>query len=687
MAGFFATGFLLAQAPTTELPELTKVRQIRALEPREAGRGYPVCVRGVVTFHEPWSYLTFLQDDTGGIYVAADRYEFRTPGLQAGQLVEVEGVSDMGTFAPIIDGPGGQNAVVRVLGSAPFPKPVPLPSDPVLQAAQEGQWTEVLGTVRTTSVWQGIPVLEIRVAEKRVKLMIPGLLSRTNLPAHLTGARIKAEGVLASEINSKGDLSGIRLLTPSPDWVEFAEAPPTDLFSLPVRSVKSLLRFSPQQKGTLVRVKGVVTFPSPGKGFFISDDEGGILVRSRQTDHLDVGQRVDVVGFPSVEGGFAILEDSIFRAGDVGPAPEPLRLAAEEIVSGGHHAELVSVEATLLDHSLGPREQVLTMQAGGAPIHARLAAPLARKAWATLRPGSLFKVIGICQLPSPPLGQDVAAVGFDLQLRDAEDLVLLSSPPRWKFAHLLWMLAGSLALSLMASAWAILLRRQVNRQTVTIRRHLEERAVAEERSRIARDLHDTFGQEMVGILMQLDAAVARLPHAPEGALRHLEAARGMIRHGQAEARRSVWNLRASELEDRDLPTALRGLVSPLSAEGAKPRIELEVLGTPRRLAGLIEDHLLHISQEALTNAMKYAQAERVRIELSFAPAEVRLRVQDDGGGFDATDAMAAASRHWGLLGMRERAEKVNGKITIASAPRTGTEINVTVPLNGARQYE
>ena len=249
------------------------------------------------------------------------------------------------------------------------------------------------------------------------------------------------------------------------------------------------------------------------------------------------------------------------------------------------------------------------------------------------------------------------------------------------------MLAGSLALSLLAVAWAILLRCQVSRQTITIRRHLEERAVAEERARIARDLHDTFGQEMVGILMQLDAAVARLPHAPEGALRHLDVARAMIRHGQAEARRSVWNLRASELEDRDLPTALKGLVTPLAAADAKPRIELVVQGTPRRLAGLIEDHLLHISQEALTNAMKYAQAQSVKIQLSFAPAEIHLRVKDNGGGFDATNAMVATSRHWGLLGMRERAEKINGSITIDSAPGAGTQIDVTVPLDGAPKYE
>jgi signal transduction histidine kinase len=671
-----------------KLPELTKVQQVRGLEPSEAGRGYPVRVRGVITFHNPGTYLTFVQDDSGGIYVAAERNEFRTPGLQAGQLVEVEGVSGVGNFAPIIDGRGRQNAVVRVLGGAPFPKPAPLPSDPVLQVAQECQWTEALGTVRASSVWQGIPVLEMRAAEKRVKVLIPGLLSRTNLPAHLIGARIKADGVLTTETNAKGEPSGILLLAPSPEWVEFAEAPPADLFSLPVRSVKNLLRFSPQQKGTLVHVKGVVTYPPSGKGFFIGDSEGGILVRSGQTDPLEAGHQVDVVGFPSVEGGFAILEDAIFRTQALGPAPEPLRLSAEEIISGGHHAELVSVEATLLDHVFGRDDHVLTMQAGRVAILARLAAPQARKAWVNLRVGSQFRATGICQLPSPRLGQDAGAeAGFDLHLRGPQDLVLLSSPPRWKLAHLLWMLAASLALGLLALAWAILLRRQVSRQTITIRRHLEERAVAGERARIARDLHDTFGQEMVGILMQLDAAVARLPHAPEGALRHLDVARAMIRHGQAEARRSVWNLRASELEDRDLPTALKGLISPLGAAGAKPRIELKVQGTPRRLAGLIEDQLLHISQEALTNAMKYAQAERVSIELSFAPEEVRLRVKDNGGGFDATNSMAATSRNWGLLGMRERAEKINGRITIESAPGAGTEVDVTVPLNGARKHE
>lgn len=687
LAAFLAADSLSAQAPAPKLPELTKVQQIRALEPSEAGRGYPIRVRGVITFHDPGTYLTFVQDDSGGIYVAADRGELRTPDLQAGQLVEVEGVSGVGSFAPIINGPGTQNAVVRVLGGASLPQPAPLPSDPVLQAAQECQWTEALGTVRASSDWRGVPVLEMRAAEGRVKVLIPGLLSKTNLPAHLVGARIKADGVLTTETDAKGELSGIRLLVPSLEWIEFQEVPPADLFSLPVRTVKSLLRFFPQQKGTLVHIQGVVTYPPSGTGFFIADHEGGLHVRSTQTDPLEVGRHVEVVGFPSVEGGFALLEDAIYRTYDLGVAPEPLRLSAEQIISGGHHAELVSIVAVLLEHSLGPDEQVLTMLAGGVPVHARLAAPLARKARASLRAGSQFRVIGICQLPSLRVGQDAAAAGFEMHLRGPQDLVLLSSAPRWKLEHLLGILAASLALSLLAFGWAILLRRQVNRQTVTIRRHLEERAVAEERARIARDLHDTFGQEMVGILMQLDAAVARLPHAPEGALRHLDVARAMIRHGQAQARRSVWNLRASELEDRDLPTALKGLVSPLAAEAAQPRLELEVQGTPRRLDALIEDHLLHISQEALTNAMKHAQAQRVRIELSFAPDEVRLQVNDNGGGFDATNSMAATSRHWGLLGMRERAEKINGRITIKSAPGAGTEIDVSVPLHGPRIYE
>ena len=322
-----------------ELPGLTKVQQVRALEASEARRGYPVQVRGVITFHNPGMYLTFVQDDSGGIYVAANRDRFRTPGLQAGQWVEVEGVTGLGSFAPIINGRGGQNAVVRVLGDAPFPKPAPLPSDPVLQVAQHCQWTEALGTVRASSVWQGLPVLEMQAAGGRVRVVIPGLLSRTNLPAHWIGARIKVNGVLTTETNAKGEPSGIRLFAPSPDWVEVAEAPPADLFSLPVRSAKNLLRFSAQQKGTLVHVKGVVTYPPSGRGFFIGDYEGGILVKSTQTDPLELGRQVEVVGFPSVEGGFAILEDAIFRTQAVGPAPEPLRLSAEGIISGGHHAE------------------------------------------------------------------------------------------------------------------------------------------------------------------------------------------------------------------------------------------------------------------------------------------------------------------------------------------------------------
>jgi ligand-binding sensor domain-containing protein/signal transduction histidine kinase len=204
-------------------------------------------------------------------------------------------------------------------------------------------------------------------------------------------------------------------------------------------------------------------------------------------------------------------------------------------------------------------------------------------------------------------------------------------------------------------------------------------AVLAERNRMAREIHDTLAQGFVGIGLQLEAIEKALDEFPQLARQHLKLAQSMVSHSLAEASRTVWNLRSKSLESGDLVTALSETAKKLT-EGTATQVEIQVDGTPRRLAKPVEDNLLRIGQEALSNAMKHARPKRIHIKLSFESDQVHLCVRDDGCGFDIESRSPLQDGHFGLIGMRERAKQIKGHLTIESRPGEGTEINITVPL-------
>jgi signal transduction histidine kinase len=228
--------------------------------------------------------------------------------------------------------------------------------------------------------------------------------------------------------------------------------------------------------------------------------------------------------------------------------------------------------------------------------------------------------------------------------------------------------------------WVFQLHRQVEAQTRTIRDQIEKHATLEERGRIARELHDTLEQALAGISLQLDGFARTLGELPAESARVLAMARAMVRHGQEEARRTVRNLRTLALEKGDLPGALAQMARN-AREGVGINIEVNLDGTRVPLSSKVESHLLRIGQEATTNALKHARAQNVHLRLRYQPGLVELAIHDDGCGFDVERALPSEAGHFGLLGMRERAEKIGGALKITSQSGAGTTVRVTVPLS------
>ncbi|BAY21148.1 hypothetical protein NIES2100_08970 [Calothrix sp. NIES-2100] len=212
-------------------------------------------------------------------------------------------------------------------------------------------------------------------------------------------------------------------------------------------------------------------------------------------------------------------------------------------------------------------------------------------------------------------------------------------------------------------------------QDISDRKRAEEASILDERNRMAREIHDILAQAFTGILLHIGAAMELIIKKPDKAEAHLETVDELARTGLAEARRSVTALRPKVLEEGNLFDALKRLTNQMKLS-TQTHLTCEIIGTAYSLLPNVENHLLRIGQEALTNAIKYAHATQIDVELVCEESQCLLRIKDNGQGFDIDQV--ASSKGFGLLGMSERVEQIGGELVIQTHPGQGTEIVVVV---------
>jgi PAS domain S-box-containing protein len=463
---------LAAAAPpvntTPGLPTLTRVEQIRRLTPEQANLGYPIRIRGVVTYYGGYQWELFVQDPSGGIYVEAESQQLN---LRPGDLIEVEGFSTSGGYAPDILEPK-----IRVLGGAPMPKPRRVTLKELATGGEDSQWVEIEGIVRSAIDEEGRLALEV-VGDGRFKARMPGFNPEAR---RLVGAKVLLRGTCGSLFNQKRQITGTVLYVPDLSYVEVTEPGPPDPFALPIRSLRSLMQFDP--RGGAVRpgrLHGIVTLRRGAKSLFISDGSDGISVKTVQADPLEPGDEVDVVGFPSVGEYTPVLEDAIFRKVGRGTLPQPVQVTAEQARNGEFDAELVQVEGRLAGVEPLSNETVLILESGSDPLFdVHVPRNENGRGLPAPRIGSRLRLTGIC---SVEVDDNRAPRAFRLLLRSPSDIVVLEAPPRLTRQHLLFivgLLAGAILLVLV---WVRTLRHRVNRQTETIRGWLQKEVVLKKR--------------------------------------------------------------------------------------------------------------------------------------------------------------------------------------------------------------
>lgn len=711
IAAFFCARFAVLAETTPTL--LTNAADVLSLSFDQANQKIPVRVRGVVTAAEPtWSGQFFVQDDTSGVFVE-NRSDVQP---KPGDLIEVQGFTQPGSFAPIISQP-----TWTVLGTAPLPKAKHFSLDQLMSGLEDGQRIEISGTVR--AVTPGTIAMDVEVASGGNRIHVFPRQPANIDPQSLVGAHVRVRGTLAASFNpTLRRLLTVVMFVPMTNDFIVEQMEGTDPFAIPLIPLSGVAEYRRDIKpGQRVHVRGVVTLQRPGEDLFLQDASGGLHIQTRQTNQLAIGDVVDAVGFPDFDHFLPVLNDSIFRKSTEKLAPvKASKVTIDEITAGLHHAELVSLQAKVLDRTIRRSQTkadafaiALLLQADGLVFTAEAEAPEDDARLASIPIGSLVKATGVCYTQS---GEDKKLHSMELLLSDSGN-VRVSKEPSWFTPQRLFISLGILlAVLIVAVGWSVLvskknsvlrelIRERETAQTALQEAHdqLEERvkertaqlkfqitarkesevqfkAILNERTRLAQELHDTVEQSLTGIALQLDTTSKLFEPRPDAASHHLEIARGLVSQSQVDVRRSVWDLRSRALEQFDLPSALLTSGRQMT-QGTNVHLEVSAQGRVRPLPETIEENLLRIAQESLTNVIKHSGAISATIEIDYGPQNVVLQIKDNGHGFEREKSAGPVEGHFGLLGMSERAKRLGGELSVTSEPGHGTTVRIQVPID------
>jgi signal transduction histidine kinase len=696
---------------------MTNASDVLALPAKEASLGVQIFVKGVVTAAETnWDGRFFVQDSSGGVFVEHISSQQPIPG----DLVEVSGISHPGGYAPIITKPHWKK-----LGTAPLPEAKPVTIEQLMSGVEDSQRIEISGIVRTAQLSGNRIGIELVSGGYRFRAYFP--IAPKVEPQSLVGAKVLLRGTAAAAFNgSLRHFLTVTLFIPQLADFIIEEPAPANPFDDPPVPLNSIAQYRKDRSpGNQVHVKGVVTYQRKGEDLFLQDATGGLQVKSQLPQAVVPGEVVEAVGFPAVENFLPVLEDAIFRkTAEPRTNLKPKTATVGELQKGLHHADFVTLRGRLIERlvrGIGQGSEkldtqtTLVLQATNFIFVAEKDTSEQNWFLTAIPIGSLVEVSGICLLES---SDDGKIKSFRLLLPTSHDVRIIEKPSWLTPQHLLASMAVVFVVLLAAIGWIVMvakknfilkslvqeketaqrelqqthnqLEERVKERTAQLKvemtarkeTELQFRAVLTERTRLAQELHDTLEQTMTGIALQQDLVANQFEKNPDSASHHLKLARSLMRQSQVDLRRSVWSLRSRAEEQFNLTNALITSGRQITGDTGI-RIEVETVGEANPLSEVVEENLLRIGQETITNVVKHSGAVLVKIELQFSPQKVVLQIRDDGKGFNPEACAGPKDGHFGLLGIRERTERLGGQVLITSSPGMGTSVRVEIPTNSS----
>jgi len=664
------------------LPELTTVNEVLRLKPQEAQRGYPVNLRGVVTCVVQEHNAFIVQDTTRAVFVINASPTTALP--KRGELLEVEGKSDKGSFAPLV-----RASRLKILGAGTLPEPVQPTWDQLMNGSLDDQQVEIRGIVEESVPHPaGYPQPWSRMTLRTTEgaLWVDVWLVGTNFEnfENYEDAVVRLRGCLFVALNPDThqlELGHIRMYV---DAIEVDQPAPADEFSAPKKRAAELTLFDPQANAfQRVKVSGQILHMI-GWNYFMMDGTNGVRFTLRQPGvKLHTGDLVDVVGYPELSGAAPHLRCAVARKTGHASLPEPGNLSADDLPSAIYDSTRVRIEGWLVSSRATPTNEALEVQAGSWRFMARV--KLKNPAPPLPPIGSRLALVGVyaVQGGNPVLDGNVAP--FDLLLHSPADIQVLSKPSWWTLPRLL-VAVGVLVCALVLSVlWITQLHRQVEERTAELtaqiqnRQRIEhQRAIEQERSRIAQDLHDELGSGITEISML--ATVAGSPSAPgNGQGSHLEEIGDRARQMVTALDEIVWAMNPKH-------DSLMSLVSYSCLYADRllklANIACQLKGAvdlPDRTISSVHRHEFFLAfKEAITNVIRHAGATEVRLGVRLIGNRLRLSIADNGHGLTVDAGQRSGN---GLANMRARLEKMGGRFAIASRSGRGTIVRFYMPLS------
>ena len=432
---------------------LTTSAQVHSLTAEEASREVPVRLEGVVTYWFAQYPLFFLQDGETGIFVECTG----CPGkpLKAGSRARVEGVSGPGDFAPIVKG-----SRVVDLGKGAFPQPARVDPEDLFEGALDSTWVELRGTVEAVTKYLDDTTLHLVWGPHEFGVTV--VASERQIQG-LEHAVVRLRGVAGEDFNNHRQFVGLAVRVPDPSLIE-VEQPAVAADRMPITPTSGVLEFSPGSgPGRDVRIQGVVLFSHPEGPTYLRDAAGAILIQHHAPIVLAEGDLVDAVGYPGSGQINPVLNHAQIARLRSGPAPAPVPSDVESIFDRDYDAQLVRLDATLVEVTSYQKQHTLVLRAGPRLVDARLTEAAG---WRPPEEGSVVRVTGLASISAELDERHYSRpTGLSLIVRRPSDIQVLHPAPWWN-PQRTWMLSAGLAGAvLLFLAWAATLRRQVRAKT------------------------------------------------------------------------------------------------------------------------------------------------------------------------------------------------------------------------------
>lgn len=666
--------FALASSFAAGAP-LTRAIDIRTLPYERSLEKLPVDLTATVGFVENGG-TAFVQDDTAGTHL---HFKPARNDLRVGDHVRIQGTTTAGLYFPGVD-----VSQLQILGHEAPPMAVPASYDDLATGRFHYQRVIVEGLGRTlTPLDENRSLLRLAIGSRVLEVRVDAPLEAA---PELIDARLRVTALAAGGINDRRQLvfPYIRVT----DWndVAITKAAPA---ALPITSVVTLLQFgAADEPHHRARVRGTVLAAFPDGRVFLRDatpppppreapkdalprppQSPSIAIRLTTPVNLTPGQRAEIIGFPIMAGFSASLADALVLATEPGASPIAAVVSLKEFQDGSHDADLVhlATPAVLNDFFRSADGFELRLTSSGTPLRAFLL----QSDVPTLEIGSTVELTGICLVESSTdKGFRSQAERASLLLRSESDIRVITTAPFWTTGRLVIASSILAGLVLLAFIWIAAQRRQIG----VLSSRIVQQATLDERQRIAREFHDTLEQELTGLSLRLDAATTR--PLEDKARTLIETSRSLVSRIQSEARNLVADLRDTG-QPPELVSALHEIQLRMPPNAAALKLDLHPIPL---IPGPVSHHLRMIAQEAITNALKHAQATEILLHLSATADTLTLRITDNGKGFAASSATTGQPGHFGCMGIRERARKLGAEVTWESAPDKGTTVSISLPL-------